>query len=206
MAVRATDRRWMGVVVASVAAHAAILVVLALQHPQLRGMALPPPIFEVTVAPLYLVEPKARQRQAAPIRPRPARLPLSAAPIAPLYAPPAPSPATGFVVTAPPAPSAQLSQTLRRGGVGCLNPDALSPAERDRCLERLGDGSRGAAYLGQGLSAGKQREFDAIAAQKRAYRAYKEAPMPPGLSTSDAAGGIAGLGDTGHGKPPGLRF
>ncbi len=165
----------------------------------------------MALVPLYLVEPKARARarQApAPIRPRQARRPADETPVAPLYATPSPARATaptGLTVEPPPAAVADgvgLGRALRFGGVGCDRPDlaGLSAAERDRCAERLGAGAKTAAYLGQGLSRDKQRMLDKAAAEKEAYIKYRNAPVPPGLSGSGAAGGLTGLGDTAHGK------
>lgn len=207
---------------ASAAAHLAVLAILALQHP--RGLPSPhePPVFEVTVAPVYLAIPRRQaedRRRETPIKPRPPRLSREPLPVAPLYAPPSPGRAAsagfGPVVGAdthpgpnPPGSQTELGRALRFGGVGCDSPDVvrLSRQDRDRCAERLGAGAKTAAYLGQGLNRDKQAELDAIAAHKAAVRKYKEAPIPPGLSTSGAAGGLTGLGDTAHGDDPTHKF
>lgn len=218
---RRSQRRLAGVAAASAAGHLAVLAMLALQHPHLLAPALPPPLFDVTVVPVYMVEPKvrARAREAPPpIRPRQARRTLEPLPIAPLFAPPATGPArvgsgegVGVAVRPgpnPPGTQAELGRALKFGGVGCETADLvrLTPQERDRCAERLGAGAKTAAYLGQGLNRDKQALLDAVAAHKEAVRKYKEAPIPPGLATSDAAGGIPGLGDTGHGANTDHRF
>ena len=61
-------------------------------------------------------------------------------------------------------------------------------------MERLGQGAKDAPHFRSGLSTGKQALQDAADARRRAYRDYREGPIPPGLSTSDAAGGLTGLG------------
>jgi hypothetical protein len=209
---RRFDRRFAGVIAASAALHLAILALLALKPAASGFRPYEDDAIAVTLAPLYLVEPKprARNRQVhlAPIRPRQARRPSEDAPVAPLYVAPAAGrgaagggPGVGVEThpaTEPPGTRAELGRALRFGGVGCDTPDlvGLTRAERDRCAERFGSGAKSAAYLGQGLSKDKQRLLDQAAARKEAYRNYRDAPMPPGLSTSDAAGGLTGLGES----------
>jgi hypothetical protein len=206
---RPHDRRLAGVIAASAALHLGVLALLALKPAAPAFQPYDDKAIPVTLAPVYLVEPKPRGRSRqspAPVRPRQARRLQDASPVAPIYvAPQAPQavPAPGPSAEAAPAvPSPQLGRALKFGGVGCDRPDlaGLSAADRDRCAERLGAGARTAAYLGQGLSRDKQRLLDQAAAAKEAYRKYRDAPMPPGLSGSGAAGGITGLGDTAHGK------
>lgn len=219
---RKTRRRLAAVAAASGLGHVLVLAILAFQHPRPLSSFAPPLVFDVTVAPLYLVEPRARARAReapAPIRPRRARtLPDEATPVAPLYAAPAtgrtgPGPAQGVGIEThpgpqPPGTQAELGRALKFGGVGCDSPDLvrMTPQERDRCAERFGAGAKTATYLGQGLSRDKQGLLDAAAARKEAYRKYRDSPMPPGLSTSGAAGGMTGLGDTAHGADPNHRF
>jgi hypothetical protein len=202
---RRIDRRFAGVIAASAVLHLAILALLALKPGASTFRPYQDDAIAVTLAPLYLVEPKprARPRQtAAPIRPRPARRRAEDAAVPPLYAAPQPTrpqPGAEFqLAPQPPAPTAELGRALRFGGLGCNSPNlaGLSDAERDRCAERLGAGARSAAYLGQGLSRGKQGLLDQAAARKEALRKYRDAPMPPGLSGSDAAGGLTGLGES----------
>lgn len=208
---RRLDRRFAGVIAASAALHLGVLALLALKPAASAFKPYEDDAIAVTLAPLYLVEPKprARNRQVqAPIRPRQARRPSEDSPIAPLYAAPATGRAAagsglGIGVETHPAPEppgtqAELGRALKFGGVGCDTPNlvGMTPAERDRCAERFGAGAKTAAYLGQGLSRDKQRLLDQVAASKEANRKYREAPMPPGLSTSDAAGGLTGLGES----------
>lgn len=218
---RGTARRWGTIAGASALAHLAVLAILAFQHPRALPSAHEPPVFEITVAPVYLVSPQRHvrdRRTQTPIRPRPPRLSREPLPVAPLLAPPAPGHAAttfGPIVGAdahpgpnPPGTQPELGRALRFGGVGCDSPEVvrMTRQERDRCAERMGAGAKTAAYLGQGLNRDKQAELDAIAAHKAAVRKYKEAPIPPGLSTSGAAGDLTGLGDTAHGDDPTHKF
>jgi hypothetical protein len=203
---RRYDRRWAGVIAASTVLHLGLFALLALKPAASSFRPYEDDSIAVTLAPLYLVEPRPRapSRQApASIRPRQARRLAEAAAVAPLYAAPSPGPAPaapGASVEAPqpPGPRLKLGRALRFGGVGCDSPNlvGMTQAERDRCAERLGAGARTSSYLGQGLSRDKQGLLDQAAARKEAYRKYRDAPMPPGLSGSDAAGGLTGLGES----------
>ena len=191
-------RRWRSgaLVAASVLAHAGVLAVLAANHAPPRRYD-SEPIFQVTIIPRMVVTPQEVARPRPLLRPRPARSrpgDLSVAPlVVPQALPPAPPAPT------PPSLTPQLSAALRRG-LGCANiaSASLSQAERDACLERLGKGAGQAAYLPPGFSKEKQALLDEAAARREAYRDYRDAPIPPGLSTSDAPGGLTGLGGTGH--------
>jgi len=188
-----TDRRTLPIVVAvSGLAHLGVLVLLAIAHPTLR-QAQAPPVFEVQVVPLYA--PSQRSEQPAPkrlidqpIRPRRAlRLQedLSVAPLVTQLAPgrPAAPPAPAVALPSPAAPATPaLSGALRLSPVGCANPHLLTKAERDRCLERLGAGAKDAPYYEPPMSRDKRKAFDEAAARKQAYRKYKEANLPTGVS------------------------
>ena len=147
--------------------------------------------------------PRLVPTRAAPVqprqqlKPRPSRSRPDDLNVAPLVVPQAPEPA--FPSPTPPSLTPQLSATLRRS-LGCANISSagLSQAERDRCLERLGQGARDSAFLTPGLSREKQALLDQAAAKRKLYRDYRNGQIPPGLSTSDAAGGLTGLGGTGH--------
>jgi len=185
------------IVTGSVLFHAGLLAILALQKSTLRPSATPPPTFDVTIVPFY--EVVAPTPQAT--RPRPVYHPRVANRAEPPFTPPIPAPPSfGAPPAAPPAAPASgpsLGDILRRG-MGCRDPQlaGLSASQKEKCLELLGAGARTASYAGQGLARGKQAEFDAAAQAQERYRKYREAPLPPGLSTSDAAGGIAGLGES----------
>ena len=66
--------------------------------------------------------------------------------------------------------------------MGCANPNLLTKAERERCLERLGAGAKDAPYYEPPMSRDKRKAFDEAAARKQAYRKYKEANLPTGVS------------------------
>lgn len=191
-------RRWRlgALVTGSVLAHAGVLAILTANRPQPR-LYEGPAVFEMTMAPRITTTPQEVTRPRQQLRPRPSRSrpeDLSVAPlVVPQALPPAPPAPT------PPSLTPQLSAALRRG-LGCANiaSTGLSQAERDACLERLGQGAKDAPHFRSGLSAGKQVLQDAADARRKTYRDYREGPIPPGLSRSDAAGGLTGLGGTGH--------
>ncbi len=191
-------RRWRSgaLAVASVLGHVGVLAILAANHAQPRRYE-PSPVFEVTIAPRIVTTSQEVTRPRQLLRPRPSRSrpdDLSVAPlVVPQALPPAPPAPT------PPSLTPQLSAALRRG-LGCANIAGvgLTQAERDACLERLGKGAAETAYIPPGFSKAKQALQDDAAARRKAYRDYRNGQIPPGLSNSDAAGGLTGLGDTGH--------
>lgn len=172
----------------SIAAHAVVLTALALHAPRLavpREEAGPPePIIPILIMPRTPPAPPGTTRKPQPIRLHRRQLQHEAAPpenITPLIAPkeqpspppPAPRGAVEPHITVQPSPGGQLSAALRGGVVGCANPELLSPAERERCVERLGRGAAEAPHLNAGLTAAKQAAFDAAAQHKDACRAYR---------------------------------
>ncbi|UTP41307.1 hypothetical protein M9M90_09065 [Phenylobacterium sp. LH3H17] len=188
-----TDRRTLPTVVAvSGLAHLAVLALLAITHPTLR-QADAPPVFEVQVVPLFVPSPRSEQPKPKrlvdqPIRPRRALRLQEDPSVAPLVTPFAPDrttapPAPAVALPAPAAPAGPATgAALRLSPVGCANPQLLSKAERDRCLERLGAGARDAPYYEPPMSRDKRKAFDEAAARKQAYRKYKEANLPNGVS------------------------
>ncbi|MDO8801291.1 hypothetical protein [Phenylobacterium sp.] len=184
-------RRWRSgaLVAGSVVAHLGVLAILTATRPQPR-LYEPPEVFEVTVAPRVITTPQEVTRPRELLRPRPSRSRPDDLSVAPLVVPQAQAPA--LPAPTPPSLTPQLSAALRRG-LGCANIAALSPDERDRCLERLGAGAGDLAPLPLGTPAGKQKGFDTAAAHKEACRKYREG-MPPGLSAPSAVGMPAGLG------------
>lgn len=198
---RPNHRRWTLVISASVAAHAGVLVLLAVNAPQLRTQAPPDEVFEVTVLPRYvpremLPEERRQAVQARPLTPRRLQRPDEPLPVAPLVTPNAPAPVMtpGLVDPRLTAPAAQPN-ALRRSVVGCANPSLLDKAEREACLDRLGAGAKDAPFIEPPMSRDKRRAFDEAAARKERMREYKAAPVPPGLVGSTAPGGITGLGE-----------
>lgn len=181
-------RAVIGVLIASGFAHLGVLGLLALVQPELRQMA-PPPVFDVEILPRLLPSPARPTDEAAPTRPlqvRPPRNARSAQDVPPLVipersiAPPGKAAPAGPATPAP-VPS-DVRDALRRGPVGCANPDLLSKEERDACLERLGAGAKDAPFIEPPMSRDKRRAFDAAAAKKEAYRRYREGNVPPGVT------------------------
>jgi len=176
------------IVAVSVAAHLAVFGLLALARPKFDHTAPPPPVFDVLIAPRFARPPA--QAEPAPSRPLRARRAVAAdrSPIPPLrlpesaIAPSAPAASTEPTMPTAPVAPARLKDALRRGPVGCANPSLLSREERDACLERLGAGAKDAPFIEPPMSPDKRRAFDAAAAKKEAYRRYKEANMPPGVT------------------------
>lgn len=174
------------VVAASVAAHVAVLAALGLNHPDLT-QAVPPPVFEVTVVPRYILPREAppRPAQTPPTRSVVPRRPISpdeTLPVAPLITPGLPAPSADDPSVVAPG---RLSRVLRGSPVGCANQWLLSPEEREACDRRFGKGAKDATFIEPPMSPEKRRAFDAAAASKRAYRAYKEGHVPPGVTTKD---------------------
>ncbi len=188
-----TDRRTLPfVVAASGLVHLGVLVLLAIAHPTLR-QAEAPPVFEVQVAPLHVPSPLGEQPAPRrlidpPIRPSRALRLQDAPEVAPLFTPlapdlPAAPPTPAFALPAPVAPAApSVSRALRLSPVGCANLQLLTKAERERCLERLGAGARDAPFYEPPMSRDKRSAFDEAADRKQAYRKYKEANLPTGVS------------------------
>lgn len=188
-----TDRRTLPTAVAiSGLAHLAVLALLAITHPSLR-QADAPPVFEVQVAPLFTPSPRSEQptpRRLVDQTIRPRRtLRLQEDPsVAPLVTPfapdrPAAPPAPAVALPAPATPAGPApGAALRLSPVGCANPQLLSKAERDRCLERLGAGAKDAPYYEPPMSRDKRKAFNEAAASKQAYRKYKETNLPTGVS------------------------
>lgn len=187
----------------SILGHGVVLGLLAATRGMAPGLMTPSPVIEVQIVPAYVpvAPPRPAPKRAAPSSPAPntfsprlSRRPADEAPIAPLMAPQSPA--------AAPALEPGVRAALRGGALGCANPDALGldSQARARCLERLGAGARETAFIPAPLSKQKQADFDSAAARKEADRQYREAQIPPGLSTSDAPGGITGLGQTRRGQ------
>lgn len=193
-------RRWL-LVTASAVAHAGLVVLLALNAPQLRTQAPPDEVFEVTVLPRYVPREMVREDrqqavQARPLAPRRRLRPDEPLPVAPFVTPNAPAPVAtpGLADPRLTAPATQPN-ALRRSAVGCANPSLLGKAERDACLDRLGAGAKDAPFIEPPISRDKRRAFDEAAARKERMREYKAAPVPPGLAGSTAPGGMTGLGE-----------
>ena len=194
---RANHRRWTLVVTASVVAHAGVLALLALKSPHFDMQAIPPATFEVTVVPRLVPPERLRETRreppspSRPLVPRRLLAPDEETPVAPLVTPNSPG-AEGrgtnlHPAPNPPGPKDQLRNALRAGTPGCANADSviLNKTERENCLERLGRGAKDAPFIEPPMSRDKRMAFDKAAARKQAYRDYKEANMPSGVTQRD---------------------
>jgi hypothetical protein len=199
---RRTHRTRLGVALTVVlVAHVVLVVLLARDHPVLKSRPLGPAVFEVTVVPMFLPDSNRNPKPRPLLRVRQARVSAEPTPMPPLLVPDlkpaAPAPPLG----PPPHLTPELGATLRRA-LGCANiaSASLSQAERDACLSQLGAGARAAPYIPPGFSRDKQDALDRAAAAKEAYRRYRDAPMPPGMSHCDTIG-CAPQDLTGDGPP-----
>jgi hypothetical protein len=180
------------------AAHVAVLGVVAMQSPQLRipeeAGGPPTPIIPILILPK--APPSEPGGPPTPVQlhrrsPRHAQAP---SPVAPLVteaaretpARAAPSPALDRFRVLEEAPGPDLRATLR-GRVGCANPSSarLSRAEREACEESFASGARDAPFTGLGLSRDKARALDQAAARREADYRYKRSeklsrPREPG--------------------------
>jgi hypothetical protein len=173
-------RRTYGIVAASVAAHAVLLGLVAVQTPRLSVPTPPsgPPeaIIPVLIMPRVPAPAATPGARPSPIRlhRRPQRFNLDELPLAPLVTPqvveerPRSLPSTG-PVRATPSPAADaLAENARRalrGRLDCNSP-SLTRAEREACRERFARGARDAPFLGLGLDRDKAGDLAAAAARK----------------------------------------
>lgn len=179
-------RAIIGVLIASGFAHLGVLALLALVRPELRQIA-PPPVFDVEILPRVVPSPSVGETVATrELQVRPPRDVRSRPDVPPLVLPEgaiAPPDQTAPSGPARPMPvPSEVREALRRGVVGCANPNLLSQEERDACLERLGAGAKDAPFIEPPMSRDKRRAFDAAARKKEAYRRYKEGNVPPGTT------------------------
>lgn len=216
---RARRGRRIAATAISALAHGVLLVVLALHAPTLiapREAAGPPePVIPVLLIPRV---PPAATRAASErsgvvrLHRRGLQPPSPEPSVEPLPAPPRRAAAEAALAapgTAPPAPMAEglredLRAALRRGGIGCANPQAanLTRAEREACEERLGAGSKAAAYIQSPIAPEVRSYYDAVAKSKE----------PDGPPTPQKARGRLGMfeeapvGMKGHGAGLGCRI
>ncbi|WP_346764972.1 hypothetical protein [Caulobacter sp. 602-2] len=80
-------------------------------------------------------------------------------------------------------PGGDLKSALRGSSTGCANDRAvgLNRRERERCDERWGEAARKAPEYAAPIEAGKRRDLDMQALRQEAERAYRDAPMGPGV-------------------------
>ncbi len=195
--------RGYGIAAASVAVHAVLLALVAVQAPRLLAPAAVsgPPEAVIPV----LIMPRTPPPSASPGgRPTPVRLhrrpqpfDLSKLPLAPLLTPtfepepvpesPAP-PRRAVVEPPPPDPVAANARNALRSRLGCSSANllSLSRAEREACEQQLARGARDAPFPGLGLSRDKAGVLGRAAAAREADFRYRRglpgspAPVPPG--------------------------
>lgn len=193
-----------------------MLALIGLNVPQVRERLVEDED-QVMVVDLFRAPPPPRARrpdarpstipQASPVRARIVTAPAPAAvaplPMAPVPAPASPAPApkagagsggaVGGQGSGP--PGGDLRGALRGSTVGCANRAAvgLNRREVEGCDEKLGAGAKDAPYIAAPMDARKRSGFDARAASKARDRAWRAAPVPPGIDPKAAPGVITGL-------------
>ena len=210
--------RNIAIVAASIAAHVAVLTVVALHAPRLR-IPQPEPGMPEAIIPI-LIMPRAPPPAAAPgskpapirLHRRPQRFALEPLPLKPLVAPeveaaPQPAPSPGPKVLNVPSAEDALAANARkalRGRLGCDSP-SLSRAEREACEDRFASGARDAEFPGLGLEAGKAGDLAKAGARKEADFKYRRSQFGPGVSGSGYSGANPtpgapnmGMGASGH--------
>jgi hypothetical protein len=181
-------------VAASVAAHLAVLAIVALQQPTLTVPVEPsgPPEAIIPVLLMPRTPPPAPAQDGA--RPAPVRLhqralrnlpaelpvrPVTLAAAKPVAAPPQPdAPGQTRAAQAPPSPPVDAIRATLRTTLGC-NSAALSRDERARCQEQFGRGAHDAAYIAAPIAGDKRAGYDAAGAAKLAARSVLDHPIPP---------------------------
>lgn len=189
------DKRFWAVAGGSAVVHMAVLAWLALP---VRAVFPDQDTVSTVTIELMTQTPRETPREAAeaapaaaaaqPI-PREARRPAPSG-IAPspfVAAPSAGARDRGSASHPAPLPAAQpggdLKSALRGSSTGCANDRAvgLNRRERERCDERWGEAARKAPEYAAPIEAGKRRDLDMQALRQEAERAYRDAPMGPGV-------------------------
>lgn len=199
----ARQSRRIAIVSASVAVHAALLAVVALQAPRLivpPGASLPPQgVIPILILP-RVPPPAGASAGKVPSPPqeirlhrRPQPFAVEPPPVAPLVVPNAPAPKNGPPpigprVVAAPTPEDTMAANARnalRGVVGCANAGALglSKEERQKCEDQLAAGAKQADFGGLGIDAGKAAGLAAAARRREEDYKYRHAPVPVGVPT-----------------------
>lgn len=163
------------------AAHAGLFLLLAIG---LRPRSAPADA-ELAMAPVYLADLRRKPKsQREPMPPRAAARPLSApsrpaetaAAAAPVAATPTAPPVTAAAVNGEDDRLA-LSKALRGSRIGCANPSLLSDRERERCEDRLEQGSKLAKSIPTPIPAVRRAYYDAVSKAKQPFHVD---PMRPG--------------------------
>ncbi|MBC7168347.1 hypothetical protein [Phenylobacterium sp.] len=187
MSRRSPRARWLAAITAVLVLHAAAGLALLSVRPTLP-FAPEPRVFEVTLlAPVPRPQLAAETRSTAQAGAAGAAGAPTVLSARPGEAAPATAPVVAAVSEAPDAAAQARFRSALRSRVGCASPEAwgLTQDEREACLERLAQGAAEAPYRPPVLEEDKQRAFDAAAARKAAYRAYKESTSPPlGIDTT----------------------
>ena len=166
---------------ASVAAHLAVLAILAAQRTALAPRLYSPTATPVTILPFYLVQPRAPSRATTAPRLHARRQSAGDLPaaVAPLLVPPARGPSGAGLAAGvgvedhpgdhPPGSRAELGRALRWGGVHCGTEalPGLSQADRDLCAERFGAGAKLAQAQAAPIAAEKRAYYDASLAARK---------------------------------------
>jgi len=163
------------------AAHVALFLLLAIGL-RPRTVLVEP---ELAMTPVYLADLRRKPKpQRAPAPPTDAARPLpvlsrpaEAADIAPVAAAP-PAPPVTASAAAGEGERLALSRALRGSRVGCANPSLLSDQERQRCEDRLEQGSKLAKYIPTPIPAERRAYYDAIVKAKEPPKATPPGPDP----------------------------
>jgi hypothetical protein len=191
-------RRTYGIVATSLAAHVALLAVVAVQTPHLRGpppaSGPPEPVIPVLIMPRVPPPASDPGGEPTPIRlhRRPQRFNLDDLPLAPLLTPEAETPTSPqpeertrtLPLPRPEDAVAERARAALRSRRGCDDP-ALTRTEREACMERFAAGGRDAPFLGLGVDRDKARELEAAVRRREQDYNYKRdirplAPPTPG--------------------------
>lgn len=166
---------------AVLAAHAILFLLLAIG---LRPRAVPVET-ALAVAPVYLTDlrrkPKPERepgRPTAAARPAPVlSRPAEAADVAPVQSESSKPSERAAVAEGADAEGERLARALRGSRVGCANPSLLSDRERERCQDRLEQGSKLAKYIPTPIPAERRAYYDAVS---KARQPFHVEPMRPG--------------------------
>jgi hypothetical protein len=172
----AKRRRIRWAIAASGLAHAGLLAAALMHRPQLSSpveLAAGPPetVIPVILTPRRPSAAAAARQEDAGQRARAARLPPTVASPAPpqalaAKAPPAGSAPPGPAQAAEEAPDLRLA--LRHGAAGCANAAAvgMTPAERERCQDRLGADAKAAPVMALAMEPRMRAYYDAVVKAK----------------------------------------
>ena len=184
----------------SIVAHVVVLTALAFHGPRLappQELAGPPePVIPILIMPRTPPAPpgaeppepiRLHRRRLRPDIPPPDITPLIIPPRLPTPPPAQPRAAARPRISVQPSPSERATAALRNSLVGCANPNLLSPDERERCYERLGQGAAETPHIGPPVDPAIAR----AAAAREARRLDRDAPIPAGPRGAGGGSGDA---------------